>query len=186
MRCPDCNKFVGFDEGQVDEIEAVIDENGVVCVSGRIVLPCAECGTELKELQVEEYHDVNDDFSTDVQDVVRANVPERHHPLLTDEWFQKKLSVEYVMDDPDVSFTERQQTHTVRQTKKGPKEVPIKNSRYAKSYKGVCVEGEVTRKVVFPEFNNDGSESAEHAEIEETTNFKVEVEEQSSAFDELT
>lgn len=185
MRCPDCNKFVGFDEGNVDEITAVIDDNGVICVSGRVVLPCADCGTELKELHVEEEYDVNDDFAEDALTVIRNKVPEKHHPLLTDEWFRTKVSVEYIMDDPDVVFSERTQTHTTRKTKKGIVQVPIKNSRYAKSYKGVCVEGDVTRKIVFPEFNDDGSESHEHVEIEETTNFKVEVEEQSSNFDEL-
>lgn len=56
MRCPDCNKFVGYEEGE-PEIELSLDAptpedvNPVAVVTGeaRIVLSCGECGTELKE-----------------------------------------------------------------------------------------------------------------------------------------
>jgi len=49
MRCPDCNKFVSFDE-QEPEVESIeINEDGGVAASVRIVNACADCGTELKE-----------------------------------------------------------------------------------------------------------------------------------------
>lgn len=48
MRCPDCNKFVSYDEPmiEVDSIDVNDDE-----ISGnvRVVLACAECGEELKD-----------------------------------------------------------------------------------------------------------------------------------------
>lgn len=50
MRCPDCNKFVAYDDSTEPEasLEASADGTGV---SGdvRVLLTCAECGCELKE-----------------------------------------------------------------------------------------------------------------------------------------
>jgi len=52
MRCPDCNKFVSLEPGD-PEVE-VIEINGQeVSATVRIVLACAECGTELKEYKDE-------------------------------------------------------------------------------------------------------------------------------------
>lgn len=53
MRCPDCNKFVGYDAEEEPEVEIEVDENGLVTGSVRIVNKCAECGTELKEATLE-------------------------------------------------------------------------------------------------------------------------------------
>jgi hypothetical protein len=49
MRCPDCNKFVSFDEGE-PEVESIeVDESGNVRAEVRIVNNCSECGQELKD-----------------------------------------------------------------------------------------------------------------------------------------
>lgn len=61
MRCPDCNKYVGFDELQVEvqdenlEVQDVGDGEVDVYVSCsvRAMLPCIDCGTELKETTFE-------------------------------------------------------------------------------------------------------------------------------------
>ena len=60
MRCPDCNKFVPFDEptAERESEEIGLDLNGNklavnVSASVRLVLPCGECGTELKETNFE-------------------------------------------------------------------------------------------------------------------------------------
>ena len=49
MRCPDCSKFVSFEEQdpEVDGLE--ISEDGQITGSVRIVNGCAECSTELTE-----------------------------------------------------------------------------------------------------------------------------------------
>lgn len=51
MRCPDCNKFTSYDDGAEPEVQSGpdVNEDAVVTASVRIVLPCADCGTELKE-----------------------------------------------------------------------------------------------------------------------------------------
>jgi hypothetical protein len=53
MRCPDCNKFVSFDEADPEVNDLDVSDNGSVTASVRIVNTCAECGTELKEAMLE-------------------------------------------------------------------------------------------------------------------------------------
>jgi hypothetical protein len=67
MRCPDCNKFVSFD--QLDpEIESSIEGTEIVGTV-RLVLACAECGGELKEanldFQVDLEHTCEDENNDD-------------------------------------------------------------------------------------------------------------------------
>ena len=57
MRCPDCNKFVSFDEADPEVNTLGIDEDGQVNAEVRIVNTCADCGTELKEITFEMEHD---------------------------------------------------------------------------------------------------------------------------------
>lgn len=52
MRCPDCNKFVSYDEPEV-ECDGVDINGDSVSVSVRVALNCAECGTTLKEATIE-------------------------------------------------------------------------------------------------------------------------------------
>lgn len=50
MRCPDCNKFVSYDDSNEPEADdADIDAEGHVTGTVRVYLTCAECGTDLKE-----------------------------------------------------------------------------------------------------------------------------------------
>lgn len=49
MRCPDCNKFVSFDESDPEVNDLDVSADGTVTAVVRIVNTCAECGTELKE-----------------------------------------------------------------------------------------------------------------------------------------
>lgn len=64
MRCPDCNKFVSFDEPAV-EMEDPEISSGSVTASARVALNCAECGTELAEatfdLETEFEHECEDE-----------------------------------------------------------------------------------------------------------------------------
>jgi hypothetical protein len=59
MRCPDCNKFVSYndeDEIEVQSEEATYDKEDrtvQVQIEVRIAKTCGECGTELKEATIE-------------------------------------------------------------------------------------------------------------------------------------
>ena len=145
MRCPSCAKFVGFDDGNVDEVEVELDEDtGVVTITGRVVLPCAECGEELKELSVDETVETADEFDTSVFMAAAAAVP-GGATLVTDAWVEKNVTVAYELDgDPDKEFHERSQTTIKVPIKKkgkvvGYKDRKIKSARYMKTFKGVAV-----------------------------------------------
>lgn len=60
MRCPNCNKFVSFDEPNVESSDVEVSPTGDVMYTADIELCCAECGTQLKTGQVEPYETVID------------------------------------------------------------------------------------------------------------------------------
>lgn len=124
MRCPDCGKFVAFGDLATDEIEVAIDEDsGAVSITGRLVLPCGECGTELKALDVDETHEAAESF-----------------PDAPDGW-----ELSYELDgDPEIEPEDRVQT-TDRHGK------PIKSARYMKTYRGARVSGSVIRRAAPPD-----------------------------------
>ena len=121
MRCPDCNKFVSFDEPEIEG-----DEPSVVgtTVSGtvRIVLKCAECGNELKE--------ANPDYEVEIE-----------HNC---DKCKKNKEPEFTPDGtPDFSSTSRRET-TMKVKKKGvmvDRQIPF---RYQKQYYGAEITGNVT------------------------------------------
>jgi membrane protein involved in colicin uptake len=72
MRCPDCNKFVGYDDSNEPEADdADVDADGRVSGTVRVYLACAECGTELKEANF----DLESDF-TEIVTQHKADVAE--------------------------------------------------------------------------------------------------------------
>lgn len=167
MRCPDCNKFVGFDEGNVN-LDIDIDSNGAISISGEVTLPCAECGQDLKQLSVSEDVAGEDSFDTDPLELVKAKLPEGAEEV-TQEWFDKHCTIEYE-GDFDSSYHERAQTHDRRGK-------PIRNSRYAKTYKGAEITGTIKRTITC---DVTGVEP-----IVEEESFEHTIEEQASAFEEL-
>lgn len=55
-RCPDCNKFVSMENGEPEfnSLEAMLQNGDVfVTASVRSIRNCADCGTEMKSLDVE-------------------------------------------------------------------------------------------------------------------------------------
>lgn len=116
MRCGDCNRFVSFGEGTVEDVDVAV-EDAEVRVSGRVVLPCGECGTELKEWSFDDSFPIEHDC-------------EKEQPDDEEEQFE-------VESEGDFTATERTET-------KDRHGKPIKNSRYMKTYRGF--EGEVLVK----------------------------------------
>ena len=169
MRCPSCEKFVAFDEGNVDEVEAEIDEDsGEIHISGRVVLPCAECGDELKELNVEEDVPTCDEFEKSVVDAIRDAVPQEYRDKVTDEWVENQGSggplearckVKYEFEDHENSYFEEK----------------VKG----KTQKGVTVSGTVKRTIHVSIPGHPGTEIADDHDFEHT------VSDVPSAFDEL-
>lgn len=76
MRCPDCNKFVSFNEEDPEVQSIDIDETGQVTIEVRIVNACADCGQELKDVTFT----LEADHADDVKDHIGKG-----HELLIDE-----------------------------------------------------------------------------------------------------
>jgi hypothetical protein len=63
MRCPDCNKFVSFEEEDPEVEDLEVGDDGVVSMSARISNNCADCGTELKTGTVEGEASLHDEIA---------------------------------------------------------------------------------------------------------------------------
>ena len=108
MRCPDCNKFVSYDDSTDPEVELEVDEEGSVTGTVRIVLTCADCSTELKDAEFE--------VDVDAQDFAEEHKGDGH-----------ELSVE----DNGISLVSRQESVNP----KTKKPIPF---RYRRSYYGAA------------------------------------------------
>lgn len=81
MRCPDCSKFVSYDDSTEPEVENLeVDEDGSVTGSVRIVLCCSECGNELKE--------ANFDLEVDAGDFAEEHKGEGHELSVEADGFE--------------------------------------------------------------------------------------------------
>jgi hypothetical protein len=113
MRCPDCNKFVSFDQ-QDPEVDAAVG-NSEITGSVRLVLACAECGGELKEANI--------DFSADIDHTCEG----------------KDVSTEEL----DFEIVSEMSENTDRYEDKDRKGRKIKSYRYMKHYYGAELTFEV-------------------------------------------
>jgi hypothetical protein len=84
MRCPTCEKFVSYGDGEVEIEDSDVGSDGTVTVSVRVVLPCGDCGEELKECSMELEHQIE-------------------HDCLLDE------DVDFELEDVEAEFSDRQE-----------------------------------------------------------------------------
>lgn len=124
MRCPDCNKFVSYDE-QEPELDVQLD-GATIEGTCRVVLPCAECGGELKEYTF--------DISVDVESehTCPAEEPE-------EGWPEDEEQFELISENADF-LSDLQTEYWDRKAKKMR---PIKNYRYARTYYGATLTFDV-------------------------------------------
>lgn len=112
MRCPDCNKFVPYDEPEVEIQESSISGTQA-SINARVVLKCAECGSELKDSEIQADVDIEHDC-----------------PKLKDPDFE--------WDNEPVNGEPSERTQTTDRNGK-----PIKYSRYMKRFYGFTASGSV-------------------------------------------
>lgn len=128
MRCPNCSKFVPYDEPNCDDLDVNIDGEELT-LSGPLGLPCAECGEVIATAEMDDSRSVADEF-------------DRHANECAGE------TEEYEIDgSPDFSPTDRTQD-------KDRRGKPIKNARYAKRFYGAEASVEVTLTIL----DRDGNE----------------------------
>jgi hypothetical protein len=130
MRCPDCGKFVPFDTEAEPEANLEIDSEGQMSGNVRRVLPCGECGTELKETTF--------DIDQDLSEILQIEGKPASQVPCTSEDQQHEWDWEHA-EEPMVSADSRMEDKD-RHGKK------IKSSRYMTQYYGVLIEGNVTCK----------------------------------------
>lgn len=112
MRCPDCERFVSYGGDYEPEIESEDISDGELTGSVRVVLDCAECSTELKELSME--------YEAQIEHKC-PDAEEAGDPADGEDKFE--------IHSTSTSFTERRQT-------KDRHGKPITNPRYRRTYYG--------------------------------------------------
>jgi phage FluMu protein Com len=130
MRCGDCNKFVSYEEPEVEEDSCDVSGSEVEA-SVIVTLPCAECGTSLKQYTFE----LNEGIEHECTPELYAS----HSKGLDDsEIIGWDDEAEYEVENSDSWES------TDRYENKTPKGKIITNPRYMKHYYGVT--GTVTVK----------------------------------------
>jgi len=150
MRCPDCCKFVSFEQ----EVEAEADVSGsTVTGTVHVALNCSECGTELKYADLDFEVEVDHDCPKIAE--AKAAVPadaapiaeaapvegEAEAPAETAEGAEES---DASPTEPEYDDAEAEAEPTDRFETKDRKGKTIKNARYQKHYYGADVTGSVT------------------------------------------
>lgn len=125
MRCPDCNKFVSYDEPQCEVQDVDISETTLLATVA-IALNCQDCGTTLKDAEVE-----------DETEIKHTCKPEKDRP---ENWRES------------ADFDEGEQFEVEEQGEPEPNDrlenrdrhgKAIKNPRYMKRFYGFSLESDV-------------------------------------------
>ena len=121
MRCPDCNKFVAYDEAEpeIDDDSPEVGD-GNISFNVRIVNNCADCGTELKEASFDP------EVSFD-EEIIKAHTGNDH-----------ELSVE-ISDAERVQDSEPKPKQ-VKDRKTGEIKMKYPNPRYVKTLYGFACD----------------------------------------------
>lgn len=124
MRCPDCNKFVAYDEQdpEIDD-ESPDAGDGNLTVSVRIVNACADCGTELKEASFDP------EFEFD-ENLIKAHSGEGH-----------ELSVQ--IDGAERVQDVEPKPKEVKDRKTGEMKMKYPNPRYTKTLYGFAFDADL-------------------------------------------
>ena len=120
MRCPDCNKFVAYDEPEA-ELNQVDISGSTVTSDVRVVLKCADCGTELKDFEL------NGEATVD-------------HDCSKKKDFDKKVEAGEEVFEIESEGEPEAESRTQTTDRRGK---PIKNPRYMKTFYGFKLDTEV-------------------------------------------
>lgn len=126
MRCPDCNKFVSYDEPQC-EVGSVELGGETVRANVTVQLNCEDCGGTLKDAEIE--------AETEIEHECKPEA-ERDKEWKPDADLEKDDDQYELESDGDAEGTNRMET-------KDRHGKPIKSSRYMKSFYGFTLESEI-------------------------------------------
>lgn len=83
MRCSQCGTMVSYEgDEEPEDVAASLDDTGEVVITFRLVKRCAECGSELKEAELEARaaFAAEVDAERDEVEIVASQPEERHEP----------------------------------------------------------------------------------------------------------
>lgn len=96
MRCPDCSKFVGMENGdpEINSLEAEFSLGSfTITLDARHTRNCADCGTELKSI------DINEEANLDPEDIPAFNeLPEEKRKAFLEALESKEVEAEIEED----------------------------------------------------------------------------------------
>ncbi len=149
MRCPDCSKMVSYGEPEMEvESEDVDSSDGCVTATVRMVLPCGECGTELKDNEFELSADVDHECDAEAILCTCGHPLKEHKPSSCTHQLSEKEKCSCkgyeAMEDDDfeLELDEPESTEDYKpKANKYGKPVPM---RYQKHFFGVRLTGSVT------------------------------------------
>lgn len=119
MRCPDCRKFVSFDEPEIEVSDESIQDNATVYANVRVVLPCMECSTELKEANLEAQAEIVHVCDEDTVSEERVDQ-------------EPEFEIQSVEADPHERSAAQDRTGK-----------PIKQARYMRTFRGAALTFEI-------------------------------------------
>ena len=126
MRCPDCNKFVSYDDPQC-EVNSVEIDGTTIRASVTVSLNCQDCGGTLKDSEIEAECDFDHECKP------KSERPKEQAPEADYKEGEDQFEIE---SDGDAEGTNRLQDKD-RHGKQ------IKSSRYMKSFYGFTMEPEI-------------------------------------------
>jgi ribosomal protein S27E len=121
MRCPDCNKFVSYDEPQT-EVGDVSVEGTTVRANVTVQLNCQDCSNTLKDAEIESEAEITHECKPEAERDAEWKPDVEFHENEEDDQFE-------VDSDGDAEGTSR-----VQDTDRHGK--PIKSARYMKTFYG--------------------------------------------------
>lgn len=165
MRCPDCSKMVSYGEPEAELQSEDVDDDGKVSATVRLVLPCGECGTELKDNEFEFEIETPHECIMENVKCGKCGLAMKDHSKNEGCVYEEseETGFDLNMEDPETTEDYRPKFNIVKGVQKA---VPM---RYQKHYFGVKVAGTITCH-----------------KCGEEVHFEEEMDEQSSSFNELT
>lgn len=124
MRCPDCNKFVSYDEPQI-EISSVDSDGTCVRSIVTVQLNCQDCGTTLKDSEIESEMEIDHECNPDT-----AKSHQKDHPFSEGD---DQFEIENEGNAQGETRTETKDRHGKE----------IKSSRYMKTFYGFTLDTDV-------------------------------------------
>lgn len=128
MRCPSCNKFVSYDEPEV-QVEDVTVEGTTVTADVTVNLNCADCGENLKSANIQADGEIAHECKPEKERLEEWEPDANYKKGEDDDQFE-------VEEQGDGEGTSRLET-TDRHGK------PIKSARYMKTFYGFTLESTI-------------------------------------------